>query len=108
MHAGMRARGRPGRSKSATIRLQSALAYSFVKPQPDRYLILRGGKDKTPDMPKIDWNGVLPVLACAPLWALPFLSGKKGKDEEELDPQRLAEITGLRFPMEREGRDKRE
>jgi hypothetical protein len=43
------------------------------------------------------------VLACAPLWAPPFLSGKKGKDEEELDPQRLAEITGLRFRMDQEG-----
>jgi hypothetical protein len=35
---------------------------------------------------------------------LPFLSGKKGKDEEELDPRRLAEITGLRFPMSQEER----
>jgi hypothetical protein len=88
------------------------LAYSFTKPQPDRYIILRGEKDKvkvkTQPIPRIDWNGILPVLACAPLWALPFLSEKKGKaDEEELDPQRLAEITGLRFPMEREGRDER-
>jgi hypothetical protein len=50
---------------------------------------------------RIDWNGVAPILACAPLWAPAFLSGKKGKDEE-LDPQRLAEITGLRFPINRE------
>jgi hypothetical protein len=102
---------RPG--KSATIRLQSKLAYSFTKPQPDRYLILRGEKgkaeEKARDTPRIDWNGIAPVLACAPLWASPFLSRKKGKqDEEELDPKRLAEITGLRFPMEREGRDERE
>jgi hypothetical protein len=59
--------------KSATIRLQSKLANSFTKPQPDRYLILRGGKDKAKDeiqdTPKIDWNGIAPVLACAPLWA---------------------------------------
>jgi hypothetical protein len=93
--------------KSATIRLQSKLAYSFTKPQPDRYLILRGEKGKaknetTRDTPKIDWNGIAPVLACAPLWASPFLSGKKGKQDEELDPKRLAEITGLRFPMDRE------
>jgi hypothetical protein len=93
--------------KSATIRLQSKLAYSFAKPQPDRYLILRGEKDKVKDearnTPRVNWNGIAPVLACAPLWASPFLSGKKGKqEEEEHDPQRLAEITGLKFPMDRE------
>jgi hypothetical protein len=29
------------------------------------------------------------------------LSGKKEKQDEELDPRRLAEITGLRFPIQR-------
>jgi hypothetical protein len=37
--------------------------------------------------------------SCAPLWAPAFLSRK---DEEEPNSQRLAEITGLRFPMDRE------
>jgi hypothetical protein len=38
------------------------------------------------------------VIACAPLWMPAFLSKK---EEEEPDSQRLAEITGLRFPMDR-------
>jgi hypothetical protein len=92
---------RPG--KSATITLHSTLAPSPA-PEPERYLILRGKRastpqPETPDQPRIDWNGVAPVIAVAPLWLPAFLS-KKENEEEELSPQRLAEITGLRFPME--------
>jgi hypothetical protein len=35
------------------------------------------------------------MIACAPLWLPAFLSKK---EEEELSPRRLAEITVLRFP----------
>jgi hypothetical protein len=39
-----------------------------------------------------------PVIAVAPLW-LPAFLARKDEDEDELSPQRLAEITGLKFPM---------
>jgi hypothetical protein len=45
-------------------------------------------------------TGIPSVIACAPLWMPAFLSGKE--NEEELSPQRLAEITKLKFPMDRE------
>jgi hypothetical protein len=48
------------------------------------------------------------LRVCASLLRTPpFLSGKKEKQDEELNPQRLAEITGLRFPMRQEGNDER-
>jgi hypothetical protein len=89
--------------KSATITLHSAFAASSVEPKVEHYIILRGSKanaqESEAQKPKIDWNGVPPVIAVAPLWMPAFLSKK---EEEDLSPQRLAEITGLRFPMERE------
>jgi hypothetical protein len=85
---------RPG--SSATICFQSEHARR-TPPQPERLFILRG--KPVSETPKIDWNGVAPVIACAPLWLPAFLTRK---DEEEPDSQRLAEITGLRFPMDRE------
>jgi hypothetical protein len=86
---------RPG--SSATICIQSEHARRMPQ-QPERLLILKG--KPTGETPKIDWNGIAPVIACAPLWLPAFLTRK---DEEELSPQRLAEITGLKFPMDREG-----
>jgi hypothetical protein len=102
---------RPG--KSASITLHSAPAQS-PKPEPERYLILRGpktgaqeNKPPTPEAqtPRIDWNGVPPVIAVAPLWLPAFLT-KKENEDEALTPQRLAEITGLRFPMDERDRRK--
>jgi hypothetical protein len=91
---------RPG--KSASITFHSALGKSPA-PEPERYIILRGtkgeAKGEAPQKPKIDWNGIPPVIAVAPLWIPAFL---KKDEDEELTPQRLAEITGLRFPMDQE------
>jgi hypothetical protein len=93
--------------KSATITLHSAFAASSVRPEIEHYIIMRGPKanvqeskpqeNKTQEKPRIDWNGVPPVIACAPLWMPAFLSKK---EDDELSPQRPAEITGLRFPMD--------
>jgi len=90
---------RPG--SSATICFQSEHARR-TPPQPERLFILRG--KPVGETPKIDWNGVAPVIACAPLWLPAFLTRK---DEEELSPQRLAEITGLKFSMDRKDDDER-
>jgi hypothetical protein len=77
--------------------------------EPGEHRLPRPGTSKTNGLVEgfngriIDWDGVLPVLACSALWAPSLLSGKKGEDEE-LDSQRLAEITGLKFPIDREER----
>jgi hypothetical protein len=95
--------------KSATITIQSKLAYSSPIPQNEPYILLGRRKGETEaetkEIPKVDWNGVLPAfIITAPLWAAPLLPVKKGKkDDEELDSKRLAEITGLWFPMDQEG-----
>jgi hypothetical protein len=77
------------------------------KPEPDRHIILRTpakaqeSKPQPPEAqekPRIDWNGIPPVIAVAPLRIPAFLTKKK--ENEELTPQRLAEITRLRFPMD--------
>jgi hypothetical protein len=77
-------------------------------PRNEAYVLLRdqkgttkpgnGARNETQDKPRIDWNGVAPVIAVAPLWLPAFLT-RKDEDEETLSPQRLAEITGLKFPM---------
>jgi hypothetical protein len=101
---------RPG--KSASIILHSAPAPTPAIREPERYIILRGPKtgaqeskpqDAEAQTPRIDWNGTAPVIAVAPLWIPAFLTKK---ENEELTPQRLAEITGLKFPMDERDRRK--
>jgi hypothetical protein len=103
--------------KSASITFQSAWADSRSQPKSEPYILLRGKKPGAPaprtsnaeaqtneaqETPKIDWNALPPVIAVAPLWLPAFLTKKD--EEEELTPQRLAEITGLKFPMEERDR----
>ena len=89
---------RPG--SSATICIQSELAYRTPQ-APERLLILRG--KPAGEAPKIDWEGKSPLgaLEVAALWTAPLILGQKKDEVKELSPQRLAEITGLRFPMDR-------
>jgi hypothetical protein len=104
---------RPG--QSASITFQSAWSDSRSKPKSEPCILLRGSKANTPPseaqnaetpIPKIDWNALPPVIAVAPLWLPAFLTKKD--EEEELTPQRLAEITGLKFPIDPRDRSRRD
>ena len=95
---------RPG--SSATICIQSELAYRTPQ-APERLLILRG--KPTSETPKIDWEGKSPLgaLEVAALWTVPLILGQKKDEEDGKGKRSLAEITGLRFPMNQESGDER-
>ncbi|MDR0575997.1 MAG: hypothetical protein LBI87_00275 [Candidatus Accumulibacter sp.] len=100
--------GRPG--GSATITAQSKPARASPIPRNAPCIPLGRGKSETrtdpQEIPRIDWNGVLPAfITTAPLWAAPLMSVRK--KDGKFDSKRLAEITGLWFPMKQENGDER-
>ena len=86
------------RASGATVSLQSALACQPAAPQPDRYLVLRAPHG---ERPRIDWEATPPALDTFDMpatWLPPF--GQRQQDDE----CNLGDITGLVFPIGRQGR----